>query len=237
MTTMASTVGQAVPKKLGLRERKKLRTRETIERVALDLFATRGFQATTLLEIADRAEIAPSTLHGYFPSKDAIVFSRHDAVRESAKNRVAERPAHEDVIQALQSWVSDDVPAIVGDDGELTRRRRLVIDSDDALLLQERLRSALLEDVFATAFARDLGETADDLRSRLMASITVSGLRAISFWWYRQPAGDPREPYRLDETYLTTVIRAAERALEAIPGPPAALRDEVSAKRSPRRQA
>jgi Bacterial regulatory proteins, tetR family len=48
---------------MGLRERKKLRTRQTIERTAMQLFAKHGFHATTLAQIADAAEVAPSTLH------------------------------------------------------------------------------------------------------------------------------------------------------------------------------
>jgi AcrR family transcriptional regulator len=48
---------------IGLRERKKLRTRRAIERVGLDLFARTSFQETTLAEIAKAAEVAPSTLH------------------------------------------------------------------------------------------------------------------------------------------------------------------------------
>lgn len=102
------------------------------------------------------------------------------------------------------------------------RRRRAIIESDDSLLVQERLRNALLEDVFAEAFAADLGETPDDLRSRLMAAVAVSGLRAIWFWWYRQHedgVADMREPFYLDATYLTRLLSAAEAAVEAIPSP------------------
>jgi AcrR family transcriptional regulator len=207
---------------MGLRERKKLRTRQAIERIALDLFAERGFQATTLAEIAQAAEVAPSTLHAYFPSKDDILFSLPDALRESASRRLAERPESERVVDALQAWVSDEVPAIVGSDGELIRRRRAIIDSDESLQTQDRLRVALFEDMLADAFARDLGESPDDLRSRLMASIAVNGLRAVWFWWYthRDGQGDPREPYALDATYLTSLIRAAEDAIEALPTPP-----------------
>jgi hypothetical protein len=133
---------------------------------------------------------------------------------------VLNRDLSENVIDAIHAWVSEDVPALADDEATI-RKRRAVIDGSDMLMAQERLRAALLEDVFAEAFARDLGENADDLRSRLMASVTVNGLRAVWLWWYSHQSNpmDPREPYVLDATYLTTVIRAAETALEAIPKP------------------
>ena len=207
---------------MGLRERKKLRTRRTIERTALQLFAKHGFHATTLAQIADAAEVAPSTLHAYFPSKEDILFATFDAARDSARRRLVGRPADESVVTALQAWLLEDLPEITGGDVTLVQQRRAVIDSDDAVLAQERLRLALLEDVLAEAFARDLNESSDDLRARLMAAVAVNGLRAIWFWWYRHQqdgAGDPRDVYDLDATYLTSLLEAAERAIEAIPSP------------------
>jgi AcrR family transcriptional regulator len=207
---------------MGLRERKKARTRQTIERVALGLFARRGFQATTLAEIAETAEVAPSTLYSYFPLKEDILFSLNDAIRDSARLRINSRSETETLVDALAAWITTDVPVLVGTDSKLIRRRRAIIDSDDSLLVQERLRNALLEDVFAEAFARDLGETPEDLRSRLMAAVAVSGLRAIWFWWLRQHESgeaDMREPFTLDATYLTRLLSAAEAAIEGIPSP------------------
>jgi AcrR family transcriptional regulator len=206
---------------MGLRERKKLRTRLAIERAGLELFAERGFHATTLTEIAEAAEVAPSTLHAYFPSKDAILFGPWDAAREKAQLRVVGRPDSESTVSAFLAWLAD-VSEIVGADAAPGNLRRKIIEGDEVLLARERLRLALLEDAFAEAFARDLGETSDDLRSRLMAAVAVNGLREVSLWWYRHhddDDGDPREAFELDATYLASLLEAAKRALDTLPSP------------------
>ncbi len=58
---------------LGLRERKKARTRAAIQEHALKLFGRQGYDATTMEQIADAAEISESTLYRYFPTKEDLV--------------------------------------------------------------------------------------------------------------------------------------------------------------------
>ena len=76
---------------IGLRERKKLRTRATIIDVAFKLFAEQGYHETTLVQIAEMAEISPSTFFNYFPAKVDIVFGVIDAITESARMRIEQR--------------------------------------------------------------------------------------------------------------------------------------------------
>src|SRR4030088_2765953 len=68
----------------GLRERKKLKTKEAIQREALRLFQERGYDETTIEQIAAAADISPSTFFNYFPTKeDLIIFDRYDPIFES----------------------------------------------------------------------------------------------------------------------------------------------------------
>ena len=70
----ASTTG-------GLRERKKAKTKAAIQRHAVRLFTQQGFAATTVEQVAEAAEVSPSTVFRYFPTKeDLVVFDPHDPV-------------------------------------------------------------------------------------------------------------------------------------------------------------
>jgi AcrR family transcriptional regulator len=217
---MVGAVAQQVPGKQGLRERHKQRTRRTIIDVAVDLFISQGYQATTLAQIAEAAEVSPTTLHTYFPNKDEILFSGLDAAVSHARARILGRASSESLIEALTGWMRE-VPEVSERTGVSPLRRQAVVNGDASLQALERLRFAALEDVLAEAFASDLGETADDLRSRLMASVTLNGMRAVWLWWSRHADGDldAWEALVADEKYLIRLITAAEGAIEELPMP------------------
>jgi AcrR family transcriptional regulator len=60
---------------LGLRERKKIKTRQAIRREAFRLFDANGYAATTVEQIAEAAEVSPSTFFRYFPSKESLLLA------------------------------------------------------------------------------------------------------------------------------------------------------------------
>src|SRR3954469_340472 len=113
---------------MGHRERKKQRTREQIVDAAFALFAERGFQATTVADIAAAADIAPRTFFAYFPSKEAVVFFDFDAMFASLKATIEERPEGETAIDALRRWLDHSLPAEHKSSDEAVLRKRMCID-------------------------------------------------------------------------------------------------------------
>jgi AcrR family transcriptional regulator len=154
----------------GLRERKKLQTRETIARVALQLFAERGYEQTTLAEIADAADVSKRTIFAYFQSKEDILFCNEPAFFKQLQETLEQRPPGATTVDALRDFLSSVEQA--DDDAKLRKR---IIHTDEALRLSERARFARLEQLIADSIAKDLDAAPDDVRPPLVAaSITAA---------------------------------------------------------------
>lgn len=76
----------------GLRERKKRQTRETIATAAADLFRRHGFDAVTVDDVAQAADVSRQTVFNYFPSKEAMVFDRDAEIEAALIAAVRDRP-------------------------------------------------------------------------------------------------------------------------------------------------
>jgi AcrR family transcriptional regulator len=85
---------------LGLRERKKAKTRAAIQEHALRLFREQGYSATTIEQIADAAEVSPSTFFRYFPTKeDVVLFDSTDPLMFASFEA---QPPEMGVVEALR---------------------------------------------------------------------------------------------------------------------------------------
>src|SRR6266511_2941344 len=67
---------------VGLRERKKQRTRESIADAAARLFAERGYERVAVVDVARAAEVAEQTVYNYFPTKEHLVLDRDETLRD-----------------------------------------------------------------------------------------------------------------------------------------------------------
>src|SRR5690606_9974570 len=80
---------------MGLRERKKEKTRLALVDAALDLFLEHGYDATTIDQVAGAADVSPRTFFRYFTSKDHLILWFHDQMEETMLEALAARPAGE----------------------------------------------------------------------------------------------------------------------------------------------
>src|SRR3974390_1660958 len=118
------------PPRPGLRERKKQQTRDTIARVALELFAERGYDETTLAEIAEAADVSPRTIFAYFDSKEEILFCDAPAQLEELRDALAQRREGSTTIDALRDLLSSIPPP-----DQLVMLRKRIVRSSPALTL------------------------------------------------------------------------------------------------------
>jgi AcrR family transcriptional regulator len=89
----------------GVREQRRLETRDRIVDAAADLFAERGFDAVSVMEIARRAGVVEKTVFNHFPVKEGLVFDSDPPMRDALLDAVRRRPAGESVSAAAGSFV------------------------------------------------------------------------------------------------------------------------------------
>lgn len=85
-----------------LRERKKRQTRHDIASVGTQLFAERGFDQVTVVEIAAAANVSPKTVFNYFPTKEDIVLGRRRDLDADLLEAIQERPVGDSVLDAVR---------------------------------------------------------------------------------------------------------------------------------------
>lgn len=200
-----------------LRERKKARTRETIVRVALKLFAENGYNGTTIAQIAEAAEVSPRTVSTYFPAKEDIVFDVSAGTKERLVASTEERPAGQDTMSALREWLMSE-REVLDHDQELHACQRIVIDREESLLVHEQAMMREFEQVLAGGLAVDLEVDPGDLKARMAAAAAMAVFDLL------HDEGHAERP----EGQLPTVeeqLGLLDQALAFITGGVAALRD------------
>jgi mycofactocin system transcriptional regulator len=166
-------------------------TRHEIQQVALDLFATRGFEETTLDDVAAAVGVARRTLFRYYASKNDLVWGEFDEHLEGLRVRLAESPADEPVMAVLRRAVvafND-----YGDDQQPELRIRMtLITSVPALQGHSMLRYREWSAVVAEFVAARLGPGAhaDDHVPQVIADATLGACMATYRHWIARPGAD-----------------------------------------------
>jgi AcrR family transcriptional regulator len=89
---------------MGLREKKKAKTRKLISDIARDLFIERGYGSVTVAEIAEKAEVAVTTLFNYFPTKESLIFDLEDEIESDIVATIRERKKQQSILDALHRY-------------------------------------------------------------------------------------------------------------------------------------
>ncbi len=192
-----------MPSETGLRERKKAQTREALATAAFDLFAERGWEATTVEEIAAAADVSPRTFFRYFPTKEDVLFPDRDqhvaALRLAMEPAWPDEPLHAALSRALVSVASE----LNRHPGRQAVRIRLVQEVP-ALTARSLEIQASWEEEVARAVAARLGTDPEtDIRPRMVAGAAFGALRAAMHAW--AAAGGSSDPAHAVEEALRLV--------------------------------
>jgi AcrR family transcriptional regulator len=204
----------AMTAELGLRERKKQRTRQLIADTARRLFAERGFEAVPIAEIAREAEVSEATVFNYFPTKEDIFYSRLEAFEDELLTSIRDRAPGESVLDAFGRFVTTPRGLLAARDPEqiehLAAITRVIVESP-ALLAREQQIYAKYTDALAAFLVTDSGASADDIEPWVVAR-TLIGLHetAVDFS-RRQILAGVRNP-----TLARRVRRQTQQALELL---------------------
>jgi len=173
---------------LGLRERKKAKTRATIREHALRLFREQGYQATTVEQIAEAAEVSPSTFFRYFPNKEAVVLEDdYDPMLVAAFEA---QPAELSPVAALRGAMQAVFAGLPTEELALERERQKLV------LSVPELRAGALDglagtiQMIAEIVAERVGRRADELAVRSFAGAVMGVLLAALFAAAEDPTAD-----------------------------------------------
>lgn len=172
-----------------LRERKKQRTREALLRVAVELFTTRGYDGTTVDDIADAVGVSQRTFFRYFSGKEDAALALDEMTVAHFVEAVRARPAHETPLQALRQAVLEGwdtlhevVDSVVPVERFLALYR--VIESTPVLLAAHLRRSVEAEEVLAQVLAeREDLDPETDPRPRLTVAAFGGVMRMTERRW------------------------------------------------------
>jgi AcrR family transcriptional regulator len=177
---------------LGLRERKKIKTRMAIRDATYALIEEQGYDATTIEQIAERAEVSPSTVFRYFPTKEDIVLT--DEYDPILLEELRARPLDEPWPDSLRYVMKKAIGIGMAEEPEVTRLRSHLVVQVPAVRSRMRETMSMTGRLLAQAVAERTGRAPDSLEVRVYTMALVGGLAEISQYWaendFRDDLGD-----------------------------------------------
>jgi AcrR family transcriptional regulator len=174
---------------LGLRERKKQRTRQQIADMAWQLFAERGFDQVPVAEIARQAEVSEATVFNYFPTKEDLVFHRMEMFEQDLLDAVRGRDPGESLTQAFGQFVLKPRGFLAADEPSANEGMRMVaqvMTSSPALLARERDILDRYTITLAGVIGEEKGMSPDAIEPWVIANALIGVHRALIAYVHRQ---------------------------------------------------
>ena len=181
-----------------LRERKKVRTRGAIQEQAIRLFREQGYDETTVEEVAAAADVSPSTVFRYFPTKADLVI--YDDLDERMFEGYRSQPPELNAVQALRATLRSSFGSVLGSQLAVQRERERLLRS------VPELRAAMLDELTRTIreaavlVAERAGRSPDDDEVLALSGAMVGQTIAA---WFATEGGDQNDRFveRLDRGF------------------------------------
>ena len=173
---------------VGLRERKKRQTRQHIADTAARLFAERGYEHVSVLDVAEAAEVSEQTVYNYFPTKQDLVFDREEDLSDRLTELIRSRPSGTSPAAAIRDEALSFVESIKAIPADQARGG---LDYLAAISPTVRRLSLEVTDRLADAMAVAITETSDAVNAQL------AKVQAIALAWVIQTITDESGRRRL----------------------------------------
>jgi AcrR family transcriptional regulator len=200
----------------GLRERKKLQTRQHIADVAARLFAAHGFEDVTVDQVAAAADVAKKTVFNYFPTKEDLVFDRADEREQFMVSLIRDLPPDMSVIAAFRAHTMMFLDHVAERPPDFQRGSVIELTRNSQVLQRKGLE---IQETHARAVARELAEATGqpewDPLANCLARTLLSANRAVFMEVHRQleTGASPQEAARIGRQAAKRIYDQLERGL------------------------
>ena len=184
--------GQAdTPASPGLRQRKKDSSRRAIEDAAWELFAERGYDETSINDIAERANVAPRTFFRYFPTKEAVMYPQFEEVLQAVRDEFRRRPADEPVITSLFESFEQLSGSLEGEASRARQRMEMMKRPGHHPPGTEYFRTRLGEVTAELVLEREGESDEGRMRARLAGGVVTVLMDTAHNCWMEAGASEP----------------------------------------------
>lgn len=177
--TEPSSAGDARP---GLRERKKAKTRQAIQEHALRLFREQGYDRTTVEQIAEAAEVSPSTFFRYFPTKEDVVL--YDALDPLVIEAFRRQPREVSSLRAMQAAMHEVWGSLTPEQMEEQFERGRLAYAEPALRERYVVEMVRTVGLMIDLVAERLGRPTTDFEVRVWTGAVMGGILAAMLPMY-----------------------------------------------------
>jgi AcrR family transcriptional regulator len=161
----------------GLRERKKERTRQAIVDAAHGLFGERGFEATTVADVARAADVSEGTVFNYFPTKEDLFYGGLESFEQRLVDAVRDRSTGEPALAAFRRFLLDGTKRLEADDvADVIRSSTAILEASPALQTREYEVVARFTEQLGMVLAEEAG---GDAEPRAAAAALMGVQRAV----------------------------------------------------------